>query len=112
MDPKRKKIYIVVILLCILAIAGVLWWGGVIGGSAEEPPPPISLTAPTTDAPAAVGNKRTGGEKTFSAPAVFPRNQMFDTSVLDLSTFKALKSYTPPKLEKTDLGREDPFKTY
>lgn len=109
MDPKRKKIYIATIAASLLLAVGILWWGGIIGGGAAQPAE-TTLPLPTPDAPRATRSAE--GDGTYSAPAVFPGNSRFDTSVLDLSTFKSFKTYTPPQVTDEEIGREDPFKNY
>lgn len=105
MDPKRKKLYIAAIVICLAACVGVLWFGGIIGGSADPlESEPISVPVKTTPRPTSDGS--------YPPPTVFPDNPKLDMSVFDLSAFKSLNLYSSPALPQSEIGREDPFKTY
>ncbi len=106
MDPKRKKLYIVAIVICLVASVGVLWWGGILGPSGSSDVDTAPLLPVTTGAPKA----KVDGS--FQPPTVFPNNPKLDMSVFDLSAFKSLNLYTSPAVPESEIGREDPFKTY
>ena len=54
-----------------------------------------------------------GGETgNQGAIQVFPQSSQFDLSVFESDKFKLLKPYTPMVIDKSELGRDDPFKPY
>ena len=112
MDPKRKKIYIIIIIVCILGSAGVTFWGGV-GGPPAVPDDlaagPDVLMGLGSDATldSAGGSAQTG----FSAPAVFPATNKFNTKVLESLEFKLLTPYSELN-PAGQLGRDNPFGSY
>ena len=114
MDPKRKRLYIFLIIGCLIATAIVLLWG--LGGSTPSLPPDVTnpsiLNTTTQTQTPSQPVSVIPGQTNYAAPAVFPANNNFDTSVLDLSQFKSLQQYQNIQIQPTDLGRDDPFKDY
>ena len=116
MDPKKKKTYIIAIVICVVASIGILAWGKFSTPTFTPPANLPTQNSPfltgTKDTPAPVVNTTTG-VTTFSAPAVFPNSSTLDTGVLSSSPFQTLQSYQPASVNSaTDLGRDDPFKSY
>lgn len=105
MDPKKKKLYAIIIVCCIILAAGVFLWGR--GGT-----PTLKLPANTQNSSAATQSLKVSADGSYGTPAVFPANLKIDTSVLDSTTFKTLKTYTPVANTKQDLGRDNPFNQY
>jgi hypothetical protein len=113
MDPKRKRIYIVLIIICLLASVGILWWGNRTPSGTNDPAAllanPNQIASPgITSIP--TGSNKISPEATFTAPAVFPQSNKFDSSVV--SQLKTFQNFQALQLNNTDLGRPNPFNTY
>jgi len=106
MDPKRKKLYIILIIVCLVLAAGILLWGQFSSPSvpSEQPLPIVSSDTATPAVDSSSG--------AYPAPAVFPAKQTFDSQVLDSSAYKTLAPYQPASVSASELGRDDPFKSY
>ena len=104
MDPKKKKLYYLIIGACVLVSVGVIIW------SRQSSDSQIELTiAPPAQT---LNTEKAKTNKVYSVPSVFPNDTKFDLSVLQSSTFKALKPTSGLKLDDQELGRENPFSHY
>jgi hypothetical protein len=111
----RKKIYIAVILVCFALTAGILYYNfsGSSTPTSVTPPVVVNTTATGTTVPTGSSTQvsRTG-EIIFEAPVVFPNDIKFDFTLLETEAYKALVANPTLTIDKTEIGRTDPFKPF
>ncbi|HYE22797.1 MAG TPA: hypothetical protein VD998_04390, partial [Verrucomicrobiae bacterium] len=98
-EDKKKKVYIGIIIACVVGTIGVVFFMQSGGSVPVLPPDDLPLVTDETAAPRTPTVTSTIGMDpmlvNYTAPAVFPADNKFNTTVLSSSAYQSLNDYQP-----------------